>query len=82
MISDKLRAWVWAVNEEGYRVMAAFTAISSETGSPSCPRPAHRTFHSTEDARHWVEHEAATFSVDIEWADGQPAPLRDGAESS
>ncbi len=58
-LTGALRAWI---DIEDDKVVGAFTSNDEATRAP-----AKRRFHSPEEARHWVESEAAALGLPVEW---------------
>ncbi|HSZ92951.1 MAG TPA: hypothetical protein VK822_26645 [Acetobacteraceae bacterium] len=70
MPTNKLLAWIEP--RTGGEYMAAF--VSFLTASRRAP--ATRRCASADEARQWVEHEAAAFGVPVEWTDQSPQRVR------
>jgi hypothetical protein len=65
--ADKLIAWVEQTTPQD--CVAAFVAAMA-----SRRQPAMRRCASPDEARHWVESQAAEFDVAVEWVDRAPSP--------
>ena len=73
--TGKLLAWITPCADNDY--VAAFVSVEPATGSAPATRSEPATCHapSPEEARQWVEAEAATLGATIEWlAEFDPAP--------
>ena len=65
--SNKFLAWIEP--SDGREFLAAFVAA----GTASRLKPATHRCASPDEARKWVEVQAAEFGVPVEWADSFPA---------
>jgi hypothetical protein len=63
---NKLLAWI--ESRSGQEFTAAF--VSAPTASRR--RPATRSYASPDQARQWVEQEAAALGIPVEWTDSSP----------
>ena len=70
MPTNKLLAWIEPRNGE---CTAAFVSVLTA----SRRAPATRRCASVDEARQWVEREAAAFGVPVEWTDLRPRFSRD-----
>ena len=70
MRRDRLIAWI--ERRAPYEFIAAFVASTMA----STRKPAVRRCSSHDEARHWVEAEAAAFDVPVEWVDRAPQTVR------
>jgi hypothetical protein len=72
MPTNKLLAWIEPRNG-GRDYTAAFVSVLTATRRA----PATRRCASADEARQWVEREAAAFGVPVEWTDLRPRFSRD-----
>jgi hypothetical protein len=68
MPDNKLLAWIEPRHGEGEECMAAFVSV------PTASRRAPATYScaSPDEAREWVEVQAAALGVPVEWTDRSP----------
>ena len=72
MITGKLRAWIEHCTKQG--VLAAFIGVPEEGDARLRRLPATRLCASIDEARRWVEAEARTLGVPVEWVSGPCTP--------
>jgi hypothetical protein len=65
--SSKFLAWIEP--SDGREFLAAFVAAATVSRRPATHRCA-----SPDEARRWVEVQAAEFGVPVEWVDHPPSP--------
>jgi hypothetical protein len=68
-LSSKLLAWVEPKDRDGF--LAAFVSVPTATKR----RPATQRCASPEEARQWVEREAAALGLPVSWMSAAPDPI-------
>ena len=72
----KLRAWI---ETRGGSISAAFVGVPDGVDQPQVSRlPAIRNCASVDDARRWIDAEAAALGLPVEWVGGQKPGEHEG----